>query len=111
MTANTNAAIRALKASGLAVLPPVAIVLGTGLGSLADAATNATAVAYPNIPGPPIPTVEGHAGRLVVGDIEGRRVTRFFRAAAIITSAAILAPWQSRSRPSARSAADNVVSP
>ena len=77
MTADTNAAIQALKARGLAVLPPLAIVLGTGLGSLADAARNATAVAYPDIPGFPIPTVEGHAGRLVVGDIEGRRVALF----------------------------------
>ena len=52
-------------------------MLGTGLGSLADAATNATAVAYPDIPGFPVPTVEGHAGRLVVGDIEGQRVALF----------------------------------
>jgi purine-nucleoside phosphorylase len=77
VTANTDAAIQALKARGLAVLPPLAIVLGTGLGSLADAATNAIAVSYPDIPGFPIPTVEGHAGRLVVGDIEGRPVALF----------------------------------
>jgi purine-nucleoside phosphorylase len=77
MTANTDLAIAALNARGLASLPSLAIVLGTGLGSLADAAANATAVAYPDIPGFPIPTVEGHAGRLVVGDIEGRRVALF----------------------------------
>jgi purine-nucleoside phosphorylase len=77
MTGNTDLAIAALTARGLASLPPLAIVLGTGLGSLADAATNATAVAYPDIPGFPVPTVEGHAGRLVVGDIEGQRVALF----------------------------------
>jgi len=74
MTANTDSAVAALKSRGLEALPPLAIVLGTGLGPLADAATHATAVAYPDIPGFPVPTVEGHAGRLVVGEIEGRRV-------------------------------------
>jgi purine-nucleoside phosphorylase len=69
--------IAALKARGLDALPPLAIVLGTGLGPLADAATNATAVSYPDVPGFPVPTVEGHAGRLVVGDIEERRVALF----------------------------------
>jgi purine-nucleoside phosphorylase len=77
MTANLDAAIAALKARGLETLPPLGIVLGTGLGSLADSARHASVVAYPDIPGFPVPTVEGHAGRLVVGDIEGRRVALF----------------------------------
>jgi purine-nucleoside phosphorylase len=77
VTANTDAAIEALKARGLASLPPLAIVLGSGLGSLGDEARDAIAIPYVDIPGFPIPTVEGHAGRLVVGDIEGRRVALF----------------------------------
>jgi len=77
MTANLDQAVAALEARGLDSLPRLAIVLGTGLGPLADAAKNATAVAYPDIPGFPVPTVEGHAGRLVVGEIEGGRVALF----------------------------------
>ena len=47
-------------------------MLGTGLGSLADEASDAIAVPYPDIPGFPVPTVEGHAGRLVVGASRAR---------------------------------------
>ncbi|MGA8447093.1 MAG: purine-nucleoside phosphorylase, partial [Roseiarcus sp.] len=72
-----DAAIAALKAHGLDSLPPLAIVLGSGLGAFADEARDAIAISYLDIPGFPIPTVEGHAGRLVVGAIEGRRVALF----------------------------------
>jgi purine-nucleoside phosphorylase len=77
MTANLDSAIAALKARGLAALPPLAIVLGSGLGAFADEARDAIAVPYIDIPGFPIPSVEGHAGRLVVGEIEGQRVALF----------------------------------
>ena len=77
MTANSDPAIAALKSRGLAALPPLAIVLGSGLGAFADEARDAIAVPYVDIPGFPIPSVEGHAGRLVVGEIEGRRVALF----------------------------------
>ena len=72
-----DAAIAALKAHGLDSLPPLAIVLGSGLGAFADEARDAISISYLDIPGFPIPTVEGHAGRLVVGAIEGRRVALF----------------------------------
>jgi purine-nucleoside phosphorylase len=52
-------------------------VLGSGLGSLADEVEGATAIAYEDLPGFPVPTVSGHAGRLVVGKLEGRRVALF----------------------------------
>ena len=42
-------------------------MLGSGLGPFADEARDAIAVPYADIPGFPVPTVEGHAGRLVVG--------------------------------------------
>ena len=72
-----DAAIGALKAHGVDSLPPLAIVLGSGLGAFADEAGDAIAVSYLDIPGFPVPSVEGHAGRLVVGTIEGERVALF----------------------------------
>src|ERR1700727_135756 len=70
-------AIDALRGHGLHSLPLLAIVLGSGLGAFADEARDATAVSYLDIPGFPVPSVEGHAGRLVVGTIEGERVALF----------------------------------
>ena len=52
-------------------------MLGSGLGAFADEAQDATAISYLDIPGFPVPSVEGHAGRLVVGTIEGERVALF----------------------------------
>jgi purine-nucleoside phosphorylase len=77
METNSETPISALRSRGLASLPPLAIVLGSGLGAFADEARDAVAISYLDIPGFPTPTVEGHAGRLVVGTIEGRRVTLF----------------------------------
>jgi purine-nucleoside phosphorylase len=45
----------------------VAIVLGSGLGAFADDLTDAVAIPYEEIPGFARSTVEGHAGRLVIG--------------------------------------------
>jgi purine-nucleoside phosphorylase len=77
MDSTHDAAIGALRTRGLDSLPPLAIVLGSGLGPFADEARDATEVSYVDIPGFPIPTVAGHAGRLVVGTIEGQRVALF----------------------------------
>ena len=77
METNLDATIGALKSHGLGSLPPLAIVLGSGLGPFADEAREAVAISYLDIPGFPVPSVEGHAGRLVVGTIEGRRVALF----------------------------------
>ena len=52
----------------------VGVVLGTGLGPLADEAEDAVAFAFRDIPHFPAGGVSGHAGRLVVGRIGGRRV-------------------------------------
>ena len=51
--------------------PKVAIILGSGLGGLADRLEGAAAIAYAELPGFPRPTVEGHGGRLVVGRLGG----------------------------------------
>jgi len=49
--------------------PRVAIVLGSGLGGIADDVTRSVAIPYAEIPGFWPPAVEGHAGRLVLGRI------------------------------------------
>src|ERR1700730_880281 len=46
---------------------PVAIILGSGLGAFAEDLTEATEILYDEIPGFARATVEGHAGRLVIG--------------------------------------------
>ena len=51
--------------------PRVGVVLGSGLGKVADAVENATAIPYSDLPGFPQPGVEGHAGRAVAGSIGG----------------------------------------
>ncbi len=50
--------------------PELAIVLGSGLGGFADKLEDATAIPYGELPGFPTPSIEGHAGRLVVGRID-----------------------------------------
>jgi purine-nucleoside phosphorylase len=52
------------------VQPRVGLILGSGLGGLAGAVDGASAIGYHEIPGWPSPTVEGHAGRLVLGSLE-----------------------------------------
>jgi len=52
----------------------VALVLGSGLGAFADELEDAQAIPYAEIPGFARPTVEGHAGRLVVGRAGGATV-------------------------------------
>lgn len=51
--------------------PRVAIVLGSGLGFLADEVREAVRIPYAEIPGFPQPGVAGHAGQLVAGTLEG----------------------------------------
>ena len=48
-----------------------AIVLGSGLGAFADALKNSVSIPYEDIPHFAVSTVEGHAGKLVLGEIEG----------------------------------------
>jgi len=54
--------------------PEAAIVLGSGLGEFTRAVQDAVACAYADVPNWPASAVVGHAGRLVVGSIAGRRV-------------------------------------
>jgi purine-nucleoside phosphorylase len=54
--------------------PRLGLVLGSGLGSLGDQIDAATAIPYAEIPGLTPTTVSGHAGRLVLGELEGESV-------------------------------------
>lgn len=54
--------------------PQIAIVLGSGLGPLVNDITDKIEIDYKDIPGFPVSTVEGHAGKLVCGEISGKKV-------------------------------------
>ncbi|MDR5710437.1 MAG: purine-nucleoside phosphorylase [Armatimonadota bacterium] len=56
------------------IRPEIGIVLGTGLGALVEHVERAGTVPYAEIPHFPRPTVEGHAGELVLGSLEGKSV-------------------------------------
>lgn len=51
--------------------PRVGVVLGSGLGAVADAVQDPVVVGYEELPGFPQPTVAGHAGQAVLGRISG----------------------------------------
>ena len=68
-------ALRVLEAKA-PFLPELAIVLGSGLGALADSpeAKAGLAIPFTDLPGFPAPTVVGHGGKLVFCEFEGHRV-------------------------------------
>src|SRR3989338_4355842 len=53
------------------VSPRVGLILGSGLGQVADGITNPVVIPYSDIPGFHGTSVEGHAGRLILGGFEG----------------------------------------
>ena len=57
--------------------PRLGIVLGSGLGGIADALTDATAIPYAELEGFPQPSVAGHGGTLFFGDLGGLPVAVF----------------------------------
>jgi purine-nucleoside phosphorylase len=59
---------------GASLEPEIGIILGTGLGGLADDIAIEGSVAYEKIPSFPLSTVESHAGRLLLGRLGTRRV-------------------------------------
>lgn len=54
--------------------PTIAIILGSGLGDLADEIQNSVKIPYTGIPHFPISTVVGHEGQLVIGELEGKTI-------------------------------------
>lgn len=60
--------------SKVAVVPNIAIILGTGLGELVHEITDKEEISYDQIPNFPISTVEGHSGKLIFGKLGGKDV-------------------------------------
>jgi purine-nucleoside phosphorylase len=56
------------------LVPELGIVLGSGLGGLADDLEDATAIPFGELPGWPAATAPGHQGRLLLGSLAGRPV-------------------------------------
>src|SRR5690606_30753696 len=54
--------------------PQIALILGSGLGELADSVENPTIIPTREIPHWPVSTVPGHKGRLIIGQLEGKEV-------------------------------------
>lgn len=54
--------------------PEIGLILGSGLGAIADQIENAECYNYSEIPNFPVSTVEGHAGKLVIGNFQGKQV-------------------------------------
>jgi purine-nucleoside phosphorylase len=75
--ADQPALIEALAAAVRArteLVPEIAIVLGSGLGGLADEVVDPVAIPFAELPGWPAATAPGHAGRLLLGHLGGRPV-------------------------------------
>lgn len=56
------------------IKPEIGMILGTGLGDLADSVQPADTIPYSEIPYWPMSTIQGHKGRLVIGRLEGKSV-------------------------------------
>ncbi|RBW70373.1 purine-nucleoside phosphorylase [Bacillus taeanensis] len=54
--------------------PEIGLILGSGLGVLAEEIENPVRISYSKIPGFPVSTVEGHAGQFVFGTLQGKKV-------------------------------------
>lgn len=64
-------AAEVIKARKPGFAPRAALILGSGLGVLAEQMTDAVSISYADLPGFPISTVHGHAGELVLGLLNG----------------------------------------
>ena len=56
------------------VKPRIGLILGSGLNDLASSVSNAVTIPFGDLPYWPVPTVEGHVGRLVIGELEEQHV-------------------------------------
>lgn len=55
-------------------IPQIGIILGSGLGDLAEQLTDQTIIPYGKIPNFPVSTVSGHSGQLIIGKLAGKIV-------------------------------------
>src|SRR6266498_5643769 len=65
---------RAFIAGHARLVPRVGLILGSGLGGLADELEDAAVLPYGDIPGFPVSTVHGHRGELAIGQLSGQPV-------------------------------------
>ena len=68
------AALEAAVRARTDLVPEIGVVLGSGLGGLADELDGATAIPFADLPGWPAATAPGHAGRLLLGRLAGIRI-------------------------------------
>lgn len=66
-------AVNAIKAR-LSIQSKIGLILGSGLGGIAEMVKNPVQISYNDIPNFPISTVAGHAGKLIFGEMEGVKV-------------------------------------
>jgi purine-nucleoside phosphorylase len=66
-----------LERQALAAQPQVAIVLGSGMGTIASSLQIISSTPFSQIPGITAPSVQGHAGRLIIGEWSGKCVLIF----------------------------------
>jgi purine-nucleoside phosphorylase len=71
--AQIDSAAQAIKKQ-ITIQPVVGIILGSGLNDLADSVQRAIYIPYSELPNFPVSTVHGHAGRFVIGELEGKPV-------------------------------------
>jgi purine-nucleoside phosphorylase len=67
-------ALEAAVRARTSLVPELGIVLGSGLGGLADELEDAVSIAFSDLPGWPAATAPGHVGRLLLGTLSGRNV-------------------------------------
>ncbi|GAA0123866.1 MAG: purine-nucleoside phosphorylase [Clostridium argentinense] len=60
--------------SKLNFVPEIGVILGSGLGDMADTVEERTVIKYSEVPNLPVSTVQGHAGQFVVGKLNGKKV-------------------------------------
>ncbi|MDN4527317.1 purine-nucleoside phosphorylase [Fictibacillus fluitans] len=74
LLSNMNEAATLIQSKIKGMQPEIGLILGSGLGELADEIENAVQIDYSEIPHFPVSTVEGHAGKLVIGTLNGKTV-------------------------------------
>lgn len=65
---------RAIIAEKIHAQPKIGLILGSGLGTLAEMVEDADVIPYNLLPHWPVPTIQGHSGRLVVGHLEQKPI-------------------------------------
>lgn len=71
VTDHPDTAAAAIRARVPGFAPQLGLVLGSGLGPIAESIDSATTISYADIPGFPQPGVEGHAGKMILGTLGG----------------------------------------